>query len=152
MVRTKIKPHMTLKENDLEDKTTTPAQGASFSEQVKLGNDYMKSVHENLASLKGSSVSKVMEKKEEPFRYKDYLKDLRGDRKPSSQKEGRYFEQIENLMKNDTMSQKEKFEQARLLTKKIEENKKGRNSQKLISTINAKLHLLKQIETNSAED
>lgn len=38
----------------------------------------MKQVHENLASLKGSSVSKlVSEKKEEPFKYKDYLKEIR---------------------------------------------------------------------------
>ena len=42
-----------------------------------------------MASLKSSSVSKVVEKKEEPFRYKDYLKDIRVDRKPSSQKESR---------------------------------------------------------------
>jgi hypothetical protein len=34
----------------------------------------------------------VVEKKEEPFKYKDYLRDIRQDRKPSSSiKEGRYF-------------------------------------------------------------
>ena len=54
----------------------------------------MKQIHENLQSLKGSSVSKVVDKKEEPFRYKDYLKDIRADRKPSSQKDSRYLEQI----------------------------------------------------------
>ena len=33
-----------------------------------------------------------------------------------------------------------------MLTEKMEERKKGRNSQKLISSINAKLHLLKHID------
>ena len=51
----------------------------------------MKQVHENLANLKGSSVSKVVDRKEEPFKYKDYLKDIKADRKLSSQKEGRYL-------------------------------------------------------------
>jgi len=48
-------------------------------------------------------------------------------------------------MKNENMTPEEKFYKAKLLTEKIEETKKGRKSQKLISSINAKLHLLKQI-------
>ena len=80
-------------EDKVKDNGTTSAPSVSFAEQVRIGNDYMKQIHDNLANLKGSSISKV-ERKEEPFKYKDYLKDIRGDRKSSSQKEGRYLEQI----------------------------------------------------------
>ena len=151
MVRHKIKPNMIVKQDDKDRyKTTTPAPSASFAEQVHMGNQYMKQIHENLQSLKGSSVSKVVDKKEEPFRYKDYLKDIRADRKPSSQKESRYLEQIQNLMKNEHISQQQKFQKAKMLTQKIEDTKKGRNSQKLISSINAKIHLLKHIQNTTA--
>lgn len=51
-----------------------------------MGNDYMKQAHENLQNLKGSSISKVIEKKEEPLRYKNYLKEMQVGRKLSSQK------------------------------------------------------------------
>ena len=78
----------------------------TLEERFKMGNEYMKGVHENLASLKGSSVSKVVEKKEEPFKYKDYLKDIRSEKRSmSSHKDGRYFEEIDNLMKKDNLTQ-----------------------------------------------
>jgi hypothetical protein len=48
-------------------------------------------------------------------------------------------------MKRQNLTKEEKFEKAKLLAQRVEETKKGRNSQKLISSINAKLHLLKQI-------
>lgn len=59
----------------------------------------MKQANENVVNLKASSVSKLPEKKEEPFRYKDYLKDIRADRKWSAHKDSRYKEQIDNLLK-----------------------------------------------------
>ena len=45
----------------------------------------MRQVHENVQNLKGSSVSKI-EKKEELFKYKNYLEEIKAERKPSSQK------------------------------------------------------------------
>lgn len=104
----------------------------------------MKQVHGGLSNLKGSSITKY-ERKEDVFKYKDYLKEMRGERKLSSHKESRYLEQIDNLMKRENMTQEQKFYKAKILAQQLEEGK-GRNSQKLISSINAKLHLLKSIE------
>jgi hypothetical protein len=69
-----------------------------------MGNDFMKQAHENVQNLKGSSVSKI-EKKEEPFKYKNYLQDIKAERKPSSQKESRYLDQIDTLLKKENMTQ-----------------------------------------------
>lgn len=58
----------------------------SVADLHKIGNEYMKQAHENMASLKGSNVSKITEIKEDGPRYKDYLKEIKADRKMSTQK------------------------------------------------------------------
>ena len=45
MVRTKIRPNMTVKEEDRDKDKNGPISSASFAEQVRMGNDYMKQVH-----------------------------------------------------------------------------------------------------------
>jgi hypothetical protein len=132
-------------EGEKEEKEAPSNRSLSVHELHKIGNDYMKQVHENAQNLKGSSVSKVVERKEEPFRYRDYLQDIKAERKLSSQKESRYLEQIDSLMRRENMTQEEKFFKAKLIADRLEE-RKGRDSQKLIESINAKIYLLKRIE------
>lgn len=63
MVRNKIKPNMTTKEDDkIKEHAINSAPSVSFAEQVKIGNDYMKQVHGSLANLKGSNVTKIERK------------------------------------------------------------------------------------------
>jgi uncharacterized protein YnzC (UPF0291/DUF896 family) len=45
MVRTKIRPQMTVKDEDRVIDKNTALASASLSEQHKMGNDYMKQVH-----------------------------------------------------------------------------------------------------------
>ena len=111
----------------------------------KMGNEYMKQAHEGLPQNRGASVSKVVEQPQESFKYKNYLQDLRSERKVASQKNSRYVEQVDRLLQKEGVSQQQKLEKARELAHKMDVKKDG-NSEKLIESINAKIYLLKHIE------
>lgn len=61
-VRNNYLPYVPSKDEDEKDKDKATTS-VSAAEKYKIGNQYMKQVHENLTNLKGSSVSKLVPEK-----------------------------------------------------------------------------------------